>query len=56
MTSPVAESHRDRDLVAAERVLTLRVRVGGIEQPVVPRVLVVVQNQLAVELVELAHG
>ena len=43
------------DLVAAERVLPLRLRVGGIEQPVPARVLVVVEDDLPVQLVELAH-
>src|SRR4029079_14134385 len=52
----LAESHRHRHLVAAERVLTLRPRVRRIEQPVVPRVLVVVQDELPVELVALVHG
>ncbi len=47
---------RDRDLVAAERVLALGVRVGIGEQPVVARVLVVVEDHLAVEVVELAHA
>ena len=51
----LAEPDRDRDLVAAQRVLALRRRVGVLEQPVVPRALVVVEDELPVELVELAH-
>src|SRR5438552_1152347 len=48
------ELDRDRDLVAAERVLALcpRIRVG--KRPVAARVLVVVEDDLAVELV--IHG
>ena len=52
----VTESHRDEDLVAAERILTLGMRIRGIQQTVVPRVLVVVEDELAVELIEFGHG
>ena len=50
---PIAavESEPDRDLVAAERVLAVRPRVGRVEHAVVPRVLVVVEDDLAVEVV-----
>ena len=52
----VAEPHEDRDLVAAERVLALGVRVGGLERAVPARVLVVVEDDLAVHLlVEVRH-
>src|SRR3990172_2832923 len=51
----VAEAHRDRYLVAAERVLPLRVGVARLEQPVATRVLVVVEDDLPVELLELTH-
>ncbi len=51
----LAEAHRDGDFVPAQRVLPFRLSIGMLEQPVVPRVLVVVQDELAIELVELAH-
>src|SRR5215218_378603 len=49
------EGDEDRDLVAAERVHSLGVGVGRRDLPVVPRVLVVVEDVLAVEVVEGAH-
>src|SRR4051794_12400264 len=49
------ELDRDRDLVAAERVLPLRVRVGVLDQPVAVRVLVVVEDDLAIHVLEVAH-
>src|SRR4029079_4733332 len=52
----VAEPDRDQDLVSTERVLTLRERIGRVEQPVVPRVLVVIEDELPIQLVELGHG
>src|SRR4029077_15751203 len=53
---PCSKTHRNGDLVSAKRVLTLRERVGRLEQPVISRVLVVVQDQLPIQLVELRHG
>src|SRR5581483_1844009 len=50
------EAHGDRDLVAAERVLAFRVRVRLLERPVVPRVLVVVEDHLAVHVLEVAQA
>src|SRR5919199_3856161 len=50
------EADVDRDLVAAERVLAVGARVGVVDHPVSARVLVVVEDDLAVELVELAHA
>ena len=50
------ELDRDRDLVAAERVLALGVRVGVLDQPVAPRVLVVVEDDLAVHVLHQAPG
>ena len=41
----------DRDLVAAQRVHALGVRVGVLDHPVAARVLVVVEDDLAVQLV-----
>ena len=52
----VAKPHGDRDLVSAERVLALGLRIRGIEETVVPRILVVIENQLSIQLVELGHG
>ena len=46
---------RDRHLVAAQRVLALRDRVGGLEQPVVPRAPVVIEDHFPVQLLEFAH-
>ena len=46
----LAEADEDRDLVAAQRVLALGVRVGGLEHAVPARVLVVVEDDLAVHL------
>src|SRR4029079_13362846 len=51
----LAEGDVDRDLVAAPRVLALGLGVGALHHPVTARVLVVVEDDLAVELVELAH-
>src|SRR5712692_10188591 len=51
----VAERNVDRHLVAAERVLPLRVRVRVLDRAVSARVLVVVEDDLAVQLVEFAH-
>src|SRR5215208_6208101 len=50
--SVVAELDRNGHLVAAKRVLPLRVRVGVLEHPVPPRGLVVIQDHLAVKLVK----
>ena len=52
----LAERDVDRDLVAAERVLALGLGVGILDRPVPARVLVVVEDDLAVQLVELAHA
>ena len=52
---PVAESHRNRDLVPAEGDLTLGPSIRRLEKPVVPRVLVVVQDDFAIQLVEFTH-
>src|SRR5207253_11250836 len=49
------EADEDRDLVAAERVLAVGARVGVVDHPVPARVLVVVEDDLAIQLVELAH-
>src|SRR6478752_8513645 len=49
------ESHRDGHLVAAERILALRDGIVRLEQAVIPRRLVVVEDDLAIELLELAH-
>ena len=51
----LAEADVDRHLVAAERVHPLGVGVGVLHHAVPARVLVVVEDHLAVELVELAH-
>ncbi len=51
-----AERDVDRDLVAAQRVLAVGVRVCGIEHAVPVRILVVVEDDLAVHLVELVHA
>ena len=48
----LAELDVDRDLVAAERVLALGLGVGVLEQPVLARVLVVVEDDLAVQALE----
>src|SRR3712207_6950726 len=45
----------DRDLVTAERVLPLRLRVRTLDHPVPAWVLVVVEDDLAVHRVEFAH-
>jgi hypothetical protein len=50
-----AEGDVDRDLVAAERVLPLGGGVGVLDQAVPARILVVIEDHLAVHLVELAH-
>ena len=50
-----AERDEDRHLVAAERVLSLGMRVGVRERPVPARVLVVVEDHFPVHLVEFAH-
>ena len=49
----LAEADEDRHLVAAERVLALGMRVGVLKRAVTARVLVVIQDHLAVHLVEL---
>jgi hypothetical protein len=50
------EADEDRDLVAAERVEALGLRVGVLDHPVPARVLVVVEDDLAIEAFELvAH-
>src|SRR5205814_2858886 len=46
----------DRDLVAAERVLALGLGVRALDHTVPARVLVVVEDDLSVEVVELAHA
>ena len=51
----LAERDEDRDLVAAERVLSLGLRVGILELPVPARVLVVIEDHFPVHLVEFAH-
>ena len=53
--SVLGEGDVDRDLVAAQRVLPLRLGVCVLHNPMPARVLVVVEDHLAVELVELAH-
>src|SRR5919204_5965468 len=50
------ELDRDADLVAAKRVLALRLRVRRLDDAAVPRILVVIQNDLAVHLLELVHA
>src|SRR5207253_5253393 len=54
----LAERDVDRDLVAAERVLALGLRVGALDHAVATRVLVVVENDLAVQALEcrVAHA
>src|SRR5262249_31072113 len=54
----LAELDVDRDLVAAERVLTLRLGIGTLDHPVPARVLVVVEDDLAVQALEggIAHA
>src|SRR5438105_10136051 len=52
----VAERDVDGDLVAAERVLPLRLRIGVLEDAVPARVLVVVEDDLAIHLLELVHA
>src|SRR5438270_14052887 len=53
--SVVAERDVDGDLVAAERVLPLGLRVGLFHDAVPAWVLVVVEDDLAVHLLELVH-
>src|SRR5207249_2033917 len=50
----LAELDEDRDLVAAERVHALGLRVGILEDAVPARVLVVIENDFSVEV--FCHG
>src|SRR6202011_5019812 len=50
-----AEPDRDGHLVTAERVLALGLGVRALERAVVPRMLVVVEDDLPVHLVEFGH-
>src|SRR5262249_26801376 len=54
----LVERDIDRDLVAAERVLSLGLGVGMLDHPVSARVLVVVEDDLAVKVLEsrIAHA
>ena len=51
----VGECHVDRDLVAAERILSLRLRIGALDQPVAARVFVVIEDDFPIKLVEFGH-
>src|SRR5438105_7127897 len=52
----VGERDVDRHLVAAERVLALGFSVGALDDAVTTRVLVVIENDLPIHLIELAHA
>src|SRR3954454_15007106 len=52
----VAELERDRHLVAAERVLALGLRVGLLDHAVAARGLVVVEDDLAIHVLEFTHA
>src|SRR5262245_33097185 len=50
------ELQEDRDLVPAERVLALGLRVGLVDHSVAARVLVVVEDDLAIHVLEFAQA